>query len=147
MPKLTRASNVQTLEAMYDAFNAGDIDAVLEFWEPDCEWRPAFGPRLLGENLYLGHRGFRKYFAEVSDTFPGYQTVPVRYDKFGDELICHAHSTGRGRSSGITISQRFAIHYSFREGRIARGQTYSDVGEAMSAVAAALADKRTGSQG
>jgi CheY-like chemotaxis protein/ketosteroid isomerase-like protein len=133
-------SNTEILDAMYRAFNAGDIEGALEYWHTDCEWRPAFGPRLLGANAYFGHEGFRKYWREVGETLDGYRVVPSGYHEFGDEVICRNKTAGRGRSSQVEVSQRFAIHYTMRDGRIARGQTYADLGEAMSAVSAALAN-------
>jgi CheY-like chemotaxis protein/ketosteroid isomerase-like protein len=137
----TEMSNTEALDAMYRAFNAGDLEGTLEYWHTDCEWRPAFGPRLLGANAYFGHEGFRKYWHEVGETLDGYRVVPAGYDEFGDEVICRNTTAGRGRSSRVEVTQRFAIHYTMRDGKIARGQTYADLGEAMSAVSATLAEK------
>jgi hypothetical protein len=52
---LEAASWIESLGRAIDAWNRPDLDAFLETWHRDCEWRPAF-PRSL-EGVGTTYRG------------------------------------------------------------------------------------------
>ncbi len=48
------------------AFNARDVDTMLERFDPDVEWRPL---RSETEGAYRGHDGIREWIAETAELF------------------------------------------------------------------------------
>jgi ketosteroid isomerase-like protein len=48
----------ENLRRAVEAWNREDLDAFLETWHPDCEWRPAFPRSLEGVGaVYRGREG------------------------------------------------------------------------------------------
>src|SRR5262249_49329127 len=81
---------LQNLRSAIDAWNRQDLDAFLETWHPDCEWRPAFPRSLEGvgavyrgrddiARAWQGVRGvWKEYRLDVEDTqVAGPQVVVV----------------------------------------------------------------------
>jgi ketosteroid isomerase-like protein len=50
--------NVEAVKRAFDAFNRGDLDAMLKDLDPEVEWHPMFQMLLGGEGtVYRGARG------------------------------------------------------------------------------------------
>jgi ketosteroid isomerase-like protein len=124
-------SGVEVLEAFYDAFNRGNIDAALLWVDVEFEWFPAFGPGLLGSNVYVGHDGFRRYVADLADVFTDYRVDVLSFEEIGNRVVVTNKTIAHGRTSGIAVDQGFTIVYTVRDGRIVHGKTYRDRAEAL----------------
>ena len=59
--------SVQVIRRAVEAFNAGDVEAMLALADPELEWRPAFGAATDGATAYHGHVGFRDYWRGTQD--------------------------------------------------------------------------------
>jgi ketosteroid isomerase-like protein len=58
------ASNVELARGSFDAFKRGDMDAYIDYFSEDVEWRvSAF---LTGKDAYHGHDGIREFIADVT---------------------------------------------------------------------------------
>jgi ketosteroid isomerase-like protein len=120
----------------HDAFNRQDLDAALEFADPDFEWHPAFGEALLGASVYRGHEGFKHYFEQVHEVLEGFRVEPLKYSTFRDYVVVQGKVSGRGRASGVAIETEMTIVWRLRDGRGMWGATYFGRGEALRAIGA-----------
>lgn len=72
-----RTEDIDVVRAIYDAFNARDIEAALPYLAEDCELDLKGTAAVIGRTEpYRGHAGMREYFADVARTW--------------DELTIHA---------------------------------------------------------
>ena len=127
-----RAANVTALTQFYEAFNEGAIETAIGFLDAEFEWRPAFGRALMGDNVYIGHDGFRTYWRDVQDTFDGYRSELHGVEAVADDvLLAHVGASATGQLSGVSIARRFVIRYELRDGLIVRGRTFADRAEAL----------------
>jgi ketosteroid isomerase-like protein len=74
LPALTQAQpaqqqvTTQFLQTFADAFNAHDLDAIMDHMTSDCVFEASAGPQMDGEK-YVGQQDVRKAFEAVFATF------------------------------------------------------------------------------
>ena len=65
-----RTQDIAVVRAIYDAFNARDVEAALPFVSEDCELDLKGTAAVIGRpHPYRGHDGLREYFADVARTW------------------------------------------------------------------------------
>ena len=127
-----RAAHVTALTHFYEAFNEGAIETAIGFLHPEFEWKPAFGRALMGDNVYLGHDGFRAYWHDIQDSFEAYRSELRGIEAVDDHvLLAHVDASGTGQLSGVAIAGRFVIRYELPDGLIVRGRTFGGRAEAL----------------
>jgi ketosteroid isomerase-like protein len=70
----------------------------------------------------------------MAQTWERFDQIPERFIDSGDEVIVVVRVETKGRGSGIELSQRTAVHFTFRNGKLLRGVGYTDVTSALEAV-------------
>jgi hypothetical protein len=76
---------------------AGDADALVKLYEPDCEWD--LGP-MAGVGLgpvYRGHAGLRDLLREFTGAFEGFAPRIIELRLWGEQLLIRADAVGRSR--------------------------------------------------
>jgi len=117
MPEAREAASSATLEALFDAFNRHDADAVLSFMTEDCVFDAAAGAAAHGTR-YQGRQEVRDAFAEVWATFGDarWDAGPHRVD--GDFGLSEWVFSGT-RADGARIEAEGCDLFTFRDGKIA----------------------------
>jgi ketosteroid isomerase-like protein len=65
-----RTQDIDVVRAIYDAFNARDVEAALPYLAEDCELDLRGTAAVIGRtDPYRGHAGMREYFADVAATW------------------------------------------------------------------------------
>jgi ketosteroid isomerase-like protein len=129
------SENVERTRQGFEAFNRGDMEAVIEFLHPEVEV-------LAGENVgesgtYHGRDGFLQWNRIWMDAWEDFSVVLEEIEELDDEnVLVHVTQSGRGRGSGLEVSQRVTYLFTLRDGLAARVHLY---GDRDSAVAAARA--------
>jgi ketosteroid isomerase-like protein len=122
---------VEVLQRLYAAWQAGGIDAVLDFIHPDFE--AVVGPEVSVEpDVYRGHEGVRRWF----DAFEGLEDVGMRPEGFieaGERVLVPIVLSGRGAGSGIEVEQRVVQAWTVRGGKAARAEAFPDLESARRA--------------
>jgi ketosteroid isomerase-like protein len=115
------------------ALNRGDLDAWLEFWTDDIDYRAAEGaPDDHGP--IRGKDVLRAYVQDWRDTFDDFAVEPLELDGAGeDKVVGVMKVSGRARLSGVATDLTHAFLYTFRDGQIARGREYWTRDEAVEA--------------
>jgi ketosteroid isomerase-like protein len=126
--------NVELVRRGYEAFNRGDLDAVLELFDPAVELGVLEDSLISGE--FHGHEGFRELLAENSEMFAAYRNEPEEIVEVSERsIVVVVRSLARGRISGAAVEGRLAHLWTIRDGRVIRFQAFSTREAALDAAA------------
>jgi PAS domain S-box-containing protein len=120
-------ADVDVVRAIYAAFEARDVDAVLAHLASDCEMHFDGTARLIGRTgPYRGHEGLRQYLADVENVWgelslhaDDYRVVP------GSVIVLGSVS---GMRDGQPVSRAAVWTWRLRDGRVAFMRA-SDMGD------------------
>src|SRR5215211_1865104 len=119
-------SNVDRVRGIYQAFDAGGIEAIVEHLHPDVEGRVA--PELSPEpDTYRGLEGVRRWFAGFEGSIDDVRIEPADFVEDGERVLVPISLKGRGAGSGIEVTQEAVQAWSFRDGKVARVDGYPDM--------------------
>jgi ketosteroid isomerase-like protein len=124
------SDNVKVLERHYEAFNRGDLEGLLEPFDPgvvfveDPSVRPDAGS-------HMGIEGMRTFFQAMFDGSQEVAVDAVGWIDQGDLVIVEIRLHGRFRHTGIAGEARFFHVWTFRDGCITRLQMYTDKEQAL----------------
>jgi ketosteroid isomerase-like protein len=125
--------NVEVVQAAIDAFARGGIDGVSEHWTADIDHRAVEGA-IDDRGPIQGMAAMRTYMQDWLDTFDDVKTEAVELLEAGDDaVIAVLHASGRAKQSGIETDMTYAVIYTIRDGKIARGREYMTRDEALEA--------------
>jgi ketosteroid isomerase-like protein len=119
--------NVERVRAGFEAHNRGDLDALVELYDPEA----VFETLLLG--THRGNEAIRLIYEENQKTLSGYDVVPVELIDVGDKVVAVAQTVGTGPASEIAVDDRFAFVFTFKGERIVREQAFRNREEAIKA--------------
>lgn len=123
--------NIEVARRGYEAFNRGDIEAVLEFIDPNVEVDE--GHELPDRAIYRKHEGFITNARAWSDVFEELRFEPKEFIEVGDRLLVLVRVSGHGRESGAEFDQHQAHVWTVRNGKGVRLEFYADRAEAEKA--------------
>jgi ketosteroid isomerase-like protein len=129
--------NVELVGRTVDAFNRGDIAAVLAVMAPDVEWIDPQGP--MPPPAGSGsRRGPEAVSAEVFAVIPeAWEELRVDVDDLidgGDRVIVTGSFRGRARDGG-ELDAPFAMVFTVRDGKVVRYRNYPDTHRLAEALA------------
>ena len=126
--------NVEIARATMEAFERGDIDAILARWHADAEWRPAISPGGLEGTTYVGHEGVRRWAAELEESWETFDVIGPRFEAVGDRVLVLARVHARGSLSGVEIDAPLAQVWEIDEGKVRRLTGFLAHADALEAV-------------
>src|SRR4051794_6671341 len=108
------ADNVELVRRLWQAFEQGGLEAVLEIADPDVEWEPYGG----GGVVYRGHDGLRAYLGGRAERDE--QTDARLYSAFakGDCVVARGEVRIQGPQGTVTMQPGWL--YEFRDGKLVR---------------------------
>jgi ketosteroid isomerase-like protein len=115
-------ASVETLQAVTDAFNAHDLDAIMEFFADDCSLDMPRGPDACGTRL-VGKAAVREGLAARFAGLPDVHYGDGRHWVSGDLGVSEWLLTGT-RPDGEHVRVRGCDHWEFRDGEIVRKDSY-----------------------
>lgn len=113
---------IETLEALLDAFNAHDLDAIMDFFADDCSLDMPRGPEAWGLR-YEGKQAVRAGLATRFAGLPDVHYSDERHWIAGNRAVSEWLLTGT-RTNGESVRVRGCDHYEFRNGKIVRKDSY-----------------------
>ena len=126
--------NVQIHRRANEAFNTRNVEAFIDYCDPEIELHSAV--TVPGGGLYCGHDGIRRWHRDLEDVFGGeiHMVSEVFFD-LGDYTITFHVLEGRGQQSGADVATPAAHLCRWRNGLIVyfkgyihREDVFSDVG-------------------
>ncbi len=119
--------NVEMVRAGFEALSRGDLDAMLESYDPEVE----FVTLLLGN--HHGKEALRGLYEENRKAVIGYTLELDELIDAGNSVIAVARMGGAGRASQIALGDRFAFLFTIKDGLVVRQQTFPNKAEALEA--------------
>ena len=118
----TGSVTVALLEAIGDAFNRHDVDAIINFFAEDGMFDNAMGPEIHGQ-CYVGKETFRAFFSELMTSCPDVQLNAIDNRVDGNKGFsewprqCTLPNGEKQDWLGLDI-------FTFRDGLITKKDTY-----------------------
>ena len=122
-------NNVERTVEVLDAWNTGDLDALLSQIRDDYFWRPATMANVEGGDFH-GREGFARFVEQWRETWD-VEVGEIR--EVGERVIVLGQVHARGRGSGLELDSPVAYVFEFRDGSLAGGSSYFDHDEALAA--------------
>ena len=125
--------NVEIVRDAAAAFNRGDLDAWLEYWTDDIDYRAVEGA-LDDRGPMHGKDAVQAYFQDWLDTFDDLKAEPLELiDAADEQVVTVLRFGGRAKLSGVEADLTFAVVYTLRDGKVARGREYWTKEQALEA--------------
>ena len=116
------AARTPPLQALLDAFNAHDLDAIMSFFTEDCVVDTPRGPTPGGQRL-VGKAQVRKGFQARFDGIPDIDYGQDRHWTCGDRGVSEWTISGT-QSTGESIEVRGCDLFEFTDGKISRKDSF-----------------------
>ena len=124
-----------------EAWSRQDFDLTLLVFDPEVEvCLPEASPaaasstELDQQRLYRGHAGFRRFSEVWNEPWDESRLEPGELIDFGDRILILCRWVGRGRGSGVEVTQPVAMLNTLRKGSVVRWQAWWDWSEGLEAV-------------
>jgi uncharacterized protein len=124
--------NVEIVRKSFDAIGRGDLDALLDLYDPEIEFEPLTGTRV-ETGGYRGHQGVRQYFEEANEVWDEVRPVAGEITTTADEVVVFGHCSIRGKASKIETDSPCSWVITLRDGKITRHRVYRTNSEALEA--------------
>ena len=125
--------NVEIVRDAFVAYNRGDLDALLdEYWVDDIDYRAVEGAPDDHGPIH-GKAAMRAYFQDWFDTFDDLKVDPLELIDAGEDVVAVLQFGGRAKLSGVETDLTFAVVYTLRNGKVARGREYWTKEQALEA--------------
>jgi ketosteroid isomerase-like protein len=127
--------NVDVFRRVLQAFNDGDIEALVAECDPSVEWEEQPIPGV--DPLYRGHEGVRRWAATIRGMETEMGSLEGRIERVketDDTVIASLCFEGEGASSGVRVPMHVHLVGTFRGGKVVRRQVFLTLAEALEAV-------------
>jgi ketosteroid isomerase-like protein len=125
--------NVAAVQAALNAFARDGLDGFAEFWTDDIDHRAVEGA-LDDRGPMRGKDAVRDYVQDWLDTFNDFTAEAIEVIDAGDDkVIAVLRASGRAKLSGVETDLTYAVIYTIRDGKIARGREYWTKEQALEA--------------
>jgi len=130
--------NVDLVRAIYAAFAAGDVPAVLGAMSPDIVWNEAENFPYADRNPYRGPEAILNgVFARIGAEWDGFEAVAEELIDGGDTIVALGRYRGICKATGRAIDAQLAHVWRIEGGKVAAFQQYADTLQVARATGAA----------
>jgi ketosteroid isomerase-like protein len=122
--------NVEIVKAVFDAWNAGDLDRLLDQWDPNIVHKSAEGWPEPGP--FVGREAVMGWFEQLRETWDSDTLEPIDFTAVADHVVVRLR--WRGVVEGAEPSMEFTGVYTVRRGKVVFVELFWDHAEALEAV-------------
>jgi hypothetical protein len=123
--------NVEVVRELYEAFNEGALDSVLEAANPDLEFDASDRPP--DEGVMRDREAYRRFLERTFETWAQFRVQVDELVDAGDAVVALGRTAGVGKASRAAVEERMAHVIWFRDGRPYRLKVFVDRDEALRA--------------
>jgi ketosteroid isomerase-like protein len=124
--------HVEMSRRFFDAYNAGDLEATLDFIAPEFEFRPS-GLFMDTEKTYRGREGWSEFWHTFREAWESITISVERIEDLGEQVLILGTFHGRGQGSGVEVTREAAWIVTPRDGLFAWSRTFVSWAEALQA--------------
>src|SRR5215203_4299987 len=124
--------NVEVVRAAYGAFNARDVDGLVNLSAEECEWLPLRAQ--LEGIVYRGHEGIRQFVSDMDEDWEAFRIDPLEFHDSRERVAVIGRVSALGRGSSVEIDSIAGFVLELHRGRIRRLTSHSDFEAALEAV-------------
>jgi uncharacterized protein len=124
-------ANVELIKQVEDAFNRGDLDAMVDLIAADAEWE--ISEENPSARTLHGREEIRAYLEDWRDTVHGLHYEAQRYIDAGNAVVQLGTMTSRVGDGDSQLTIPLAFVTRFRDGVAVRTEEYLDVDAALRA--------------
>ena len=128
--------NVEIVRAVFAAWNAGDMEALLADVHPELVYHPRADEP--DPSPHVGRDAFERLVRGFVDSFSEVTLEVLELIDAGDHVIAstvlHVVLRGQGSRSGAGVSDTYVFVYKVRDGLVVEGWEYRTKQEALEAV-------------
>jgi ketosteroid isomerase-like protein len=122
------------------AWQKRDVEWFIENTTPDFEFVPAILTTVEGEGSAVrGPENIREFFATLDEPWESFVIEEGEYREVAEQVICVVRLRAKGRGSGLEMDSPVAMVLWFSDDKMARAQSFLDVGDAIEAAHKELA--------
>jgi ketosteroid isomerase-like protein len=126
--------NVELVRRLLAVYNERSFAENADLIDPDIVWDLS-AVQLPDSVRYTGRDEFRKFVETWEEGFASEHVEAEEIlDAGGDSVLVMILHRGRGKASGIDVSQRYAMVWTLRDGRAVRMDMYATRDEALEAI-------------
>jgi len=123
---------VELVRRGFEAYNAGDIETVLDLFDPEIEVRAS--AELINPGPYYGRAGFLEWARHWNEAWDSFENAVEEIVPVGERhVVARIHQTGRGRGSGVDVEMTVGYLYEMGDGRCVHLALYPSFQAAMAA--------------
>ena len=127
--------NVETCWRSVDLFNRRDVEAWLEYLDPEVELRwTLFAMLGGGATVFRGHEGVREYLRDLDEAFAEFQIAEISEIRdLGERVLAVGQLRMRGTGSGAEVESPIAYVVEVKSGKATRIDDFFDPKDALEA--------------
>jgi ketosteroid isomerase-like protein len=119
--------NVAVIQAIYDAFAAGDVPGIFDRMSPDIVWNEAENFPYADGNPYVGPEAIATgVLARCAGEWDGFTPAIDELLDAGDRVIGFGHYLGTYRQTGRAMRTQMVHVWTVAGGKAVRFQQYAD---------------------
>ena len=133
--------NVETIRKLYagvrfdrdisESFSRA-VEAFFAILDPNAEWQPDEND--VDPELLRGRAEIQDFFERHAEPWQEFRWEPTAVHDAGDEVVALGEIQARSRGAGVEVHAPYAHRFTFRGGRLIRGQEYlTDPSQAIAA--------------
>lgn len=124
------AANQAVVEALYQAFAAGDGATISGLLSPGLVWIEAEGGPYADRNPYNGPGAvFEGVFGRIGAEFGGFAATPASFHASGDKVFAEGRYTGTNVATGEALDAQFMHVFTVSSGQVTGFQQYTDTAQ------------------
>jgi ketosteroid isomerase-like protein len=140
----TQQRNVELTRLGFEAYNAGDYEALVKLLDPDVELHS--DNELINGGDYRGHEGFMRWNAEWIEVWEEFTIEPRSLETFGGHVIlADTHQVARGAGSGVDVEMNVYWVFELAEDQVVRMHLYASRERALAAIDRWRSERESGS--
>jgi ketosteroid isomerase-like protein len=125
--------NIEVTRLGFEAYNAGDYDALIALLHPDVELHS--DNELINGGDYRGRDGFMHWNAEWTEAWEEFKIEPHSVEVFGDHwILADTHQVARGAGSGIDVEMDVYWVFELADDQVVRMHLYAIRERALAAI-------------
>jgi ketosteroid isomerase-like protein len=124
-------SNLERARDMYDAWNEGNVDRMIEFWWDDATWEDY--PELPDHRVIQGRENVEAHLVGVIELIGDLKMEVVEIEEHGDEVLGSVQLRVVGSASGVSLETPSFHLIRFERDRVRRYRTFTTREHALQA--------------